>query len=245
MALDSKTWLERWDAQQQKSLPDREERFEVIVDLLAAVAGPQPRVLDLGCGPGSLATRVLTRFPGATVIGVDTDPVLLTLARAAASTRLQVVDADLRQPDWSERIPPGPYDAILSTTALHWLESQALRAVYATCARLLRSGGILANGDHLRFPETPQLDALARELDRLRTERHRGEGEDWDPWWDAILAEPELSEAVAQRELRHIDHPDVSETNLAVHERALRDAGFSEVGVLWRMGTNAVLVALR
>jgi SAM-dependent methyltransferase len=245
MALDGKTWLERWEAQQQKSLPEREERFEVIVDLLGAVAGPRPRVLDLGCGPGSLATRVLARFPAATVIGVDTDPVLLALARATASTGLQIVDADLRQLDWPERIPPGPYDAVLSTTALHWLESQSLRAVYAACARLLRPGGILADGDHLRFPETPQLDALARELDRRRTERQPGEGEDWQVWWDAIRADPELNEAVAERDLRHFDHPDDSETNLAVHQRALDDAGFSEIGVLWRKGTNAVLVALR
>ena len=134
---------------------------------------------------------------------------------------------------------------MLSTTALHWLEPQALQAVYSACARLLRPGGLLANGDHLREPETPKLDRLARELDRRRAERHDSKGEDWRDWWDAVRADPALSDAVAERERRGLRHPDHSETDLAVHERALRDAGFGEVGVLWRKGTDAVLAALR
>ena len=238
-------WLERWDAQQETYMPDREERFEVMIDLLEEVAGPRPRVLDLGCGPGSLATRVLARLPEASVVGVDTDPVLLALARAAAPTGLRLVDADLRRADWVERVPAGPYDAVLSTTALHWLEPLTLRTVYRACARLLRPGGLLANGDHLRFPEAPRLDALARRLDERRAERHESAGEDWRAWWDAVRADPELSDAVAQRERREYDHPEDTENQLAVHEQALHEAGFSEVGVVWRKGTDAVLAALR
>ena len=239
------TWLERWDAQQETYMPDREERFEVMVDLLEMTAGQRPRVLDLACGPASLSARVLARLPEATVVGVDADPVLLTLAPESAPTGLQLVDADLRHPDWSRRIPAGPYDAVLSTTALHWLRPAALRAVYAACARLLRPGGLLANGDHLRVLASPRLDALARELDRRRTARHRGEGENWRGWWDAVRADANLSDAMAERERRQFDHPEETETSLAVHEQALRQAGFSEVGVLWRKGTDAVLAALR
>jgi SAM-dependent methyltransferase len=241
----TQTWLDRWDAQQETYMPDREERFEVLVDLVEEAAGQRPRVIDLGCGPGSLATRLLARLPEASVVGVDTDPVLLALARESAPPGLEVIDADLRRPDWVDWLPTGPYDAIVSTTALHWLEPPVLAAVYRACARLLRPGGLVANGDHLRFPETPQLDALARELDRRRAERHGGDGEDWRTWWDAVRADPDLSDAVAQRERRQSEHPTATENNLVVHERALREAGFSEVGVLWRKGTDAVLAAVR
>src|SRR4029077_15223279 len=72
-------WLARWDAQQQRHIPDREERFTAMVDALAAFAGPRPRVLDLGCGPGSLSARVLDRIPGASVVAIDADPVLLAV----------------------------------------------------------------------------------------------------------------------------------------------------------------------
>ncbi len=50
---------------------------------------------------------------------------------------------------------------------------------------------------------------------------------------------------MAERDRLQFEHPAKTETNLAVHEGALRDAGFGEVGVLWRKGTNAVLAALR
>ncbi|HUZ70188.1 MAG TPA: class I SAM-dependent methyltransferase, partial [Candidatus Saccharimonadales bacterium] len=88
-------WLARWDAQQQRHIPDREERFTAMVDALAAFAGREPRVLDLGCGPGSLSARVLHRLPGATVDAVDADPVLLAIGRGAlaGNTTLTFVDA--------------------------------------------------------------------------------------------------------------------------------------------------------
>ena len=173
-------------------------------------------------GPASLSDRVLARLPEATVVGVDADPVLLTLAREAASPGLQLVDADLRRPDWPQRIPSDPYDAVLSTTALHWLKPSALRAVYAACARLLRPGGLFANGDHLRVLASPRLDALARELDRRRSARHHGEGKDWRGWWDAVRADPDLSDAMSERERRQFDHPEETETSLAIHQQALR-----------------------
>ncbi|MDN5915253.1 MAG: class I SAM-dependent methyltransferase [Pseudonocardia sp.] len=49
-----------------------------VVDRLGAAPG---RLLDLACGPGSLARRAVRRFPGAEVVGVDFDPVMLELAR--------------------------------------------------------------------------------------------------------------------------------------------------------------------
>ncbi len=89
-------------------MPDREERFEVLVDLLEMTAGPRPRVLDLACGPASLSDRVLARLPEAAVVGVDADPVLLALARDAARPGLQLVDADLRIPAGRSGSPPAP-----------------------------------------------------------------------------------------------------------------------------------------
>jgi hypothetical protein len=45
-------WIESWDRQQTTYLPHRQEQFDVVAGLVAAVAGPRPRVLDLGCGAG-------------------------------------------------------------------------------------------------------------------------------------------------------------------------------------------------
>jgi SAM-dependent methyltransferase len=238
-------WLVRWDAQQETYLPDREERFDVVIDLVEAVGGAAPRVLDLGCGPGSLSARLLARLPAATVVGVDADPVLLQLAGWSAPVGLTLVDVDLRDPAWAEAIPPGPYDAVVSTTALHWLSPATLRDVYRACGWLLRPGGLLANGDNFRVSSTPRLLSLALELDRRRSARHGGSGERWGAWWEAVLSDPTLKNAIAERARRAAEHPsDDLQTDLAAHEGALRAAGFDEVGVLWRKGTDCVLAAV-
>ncbi len=80
----ARDWIERWDRQQEESLPDREDRFTALIDAVEEGTGrPDPLVLDLGCGPGSLAVRLLDRMPHATVIGIDADPVSLALGQAA------------------------------------------------------------------------------------------------------------------------------------------------------------------
>ncbi len=103
----ARDWIERWDRQQEESLPDREDRFTALINAVEEAADrPDPLVLDIGCGPGSLAVRLLDRLPRATVIGIDADPVSLTLGQAAYGGRdgLRFIDLDLRVPGWSGRL---------------------------------------------------------------------------------------------------------------------------------------------
>ena len=102
----ARTWIARWDRQQEVYLPEREERFTALIDALEAGVGREdPLVLDLGCGPGSLSVRLLDRLPQATVVAVDADPVTLALGRAAYGERpgLRFVDLDLSAPGWCRR----------------------------------------------------------------------------------------------------------------------------------------------
>jgi SAM-dependent methyltransferase len=241
-------WLARWDAQQQRHIPDREERFTAMVDALAAFAGPEPRVLDLGCGPGSLSARVLERLPGATVVAVDADPVLLAIGRSALAghTTLTFVDADLRS-DWVSKLPSqGPYDAAVSTTALHWLGLGQLVRLYHTLGGVLRHGGVFLDGDRLDFDhDQAAIAAGAREIRPEWPEAPDG-AEDYDTWWDAAVAEPALSAEVAERERRAHTHPHDNESHsYEFHRSALYAAGFAEVGTVWQRLSNRVLIALR
>src|SRR5919108_2517984 len=93
----AREWIRRWDLQQEEHLPDREERFTVLIDAVEEGTGrPDPLVIDLGCGPGSLSARLLDRIPGATVVAVDADPLLLSLGRAVYAGRagLRFVELD-------------------------------------------------------------------------------------------------------------------------------------------------------
>jgi SAM-dependent methyltransferase len=247
-ATDWTGWLARWDAQQQRHIPDREERFSAIVDALAAFVGPEPRVLDLGCGPGSLSARVLARLPGAGVVAIDTDPVLLAIGRGAlgASDHLRFVDTDLRS-DWVAALPlPGPYDAAVSTTALHWLGLEQLVRLYGTLAGVMRPGGIFLDGDRLDFDHDQATIAAGAGQVRPAWPDAPAGAEDYDAWWSAAVAEPALAAEVAERARRAHDHPhDDNAHSYEFHRSALFAAGFAEVGTLWQHLSNRVLIAIR
>jgi trans-aconitate methyltransferase len=246
----ARDWIERWDVQQQSYLPDREDRFTALIDAVEAAAGrPDPLVLDLGCGPGSLAVRLLARLPAATVIAIDADPLTLGLGIAAWPdlTGLQFIDADLRVAGWSAslRLHRRP-DAAVSTTALHWLPEAALVALYAELAEIMQPGGVVLNGDHLcEDASAPTLARLGRTLTEREEQRRFPDGrtESWTDWWAAASSDPLLAALVAERAARHIEagHHDSPAGLLGVHTAALRAAGFAEVGTLWQRGENRLL----
>ncbi|WP_340377403.1 class I SAM-dependent methyltransferase [Streptomyces sp. SS7] len=247
-------WAERWDRQQEEFLPEREALFDVLIDVVRESAGrPDPLVVDLGCGPGSIGARLLRRLPDATVVSVDADPVLIALGRGAYGdlSGLRFVPADLRTPEWVDRLGlDRPADAVVSSTALHWLDPSVLTSVYTAAAGLLRPGGVLVNCDELERDQDA-APALAR-LDRALLTREKarrlgaGHGEGWYDWWERVLAEPAFAPAVAERKRMGFDgehHSDLS-AGLEVHRTALRDAGFAEIGTLWQRGEVHLLCAV-
>lgn len=247
----ARTWISRWDRQQEGYLPDREERFTALIDAVEAGAGrPDPLVLDLGCGPGSLSVRLLDRLPRATVVAIDTDPLLLALGRGAHTGRpqLRFADLDLRTPGWATALVlDRPADVAVSTTALHWLPEADLRKAYAELASVLRPGALFLNGDHLGV-DTPALHRLERALTERATHRRFGTDapENWRQWWDAAAADPALAALVAASADRDsAGHHGSESTHLSLHTAALRDAGFGEIGTLWQHGNNRILCAIR
>lgn len=242
-------WLERWESQQDRCVPDREERFTVIADVVQEASGrDDPLIVDLGTGPASLAVRLLDRLPGAEVVGVDADPLLLGLARMghADQHRLRLIEHDIREPGWVEAMALNrPVDAFVSTTALHWLTGPELAEVYRECAALARPGAAMVNGDHLHLGAgSARIDSLTRTVTERRAERApESAGEDWESWWQAATGATELAELVTARGpdgVHHIDNP----ATLEQHVRHLLQAGFSEAGTVWQHGDNHVLVGV-
>ena len=165
-------WLQRWDTQQERYVPDREERFRVVIDVVrAATGGGAANVVDLGCGPGSLSRRLADALPEVRVVGVDADPLLLGLGRANTDSRVRLIEADLTNPGWPDATGlPGPWDAAVSSTALHWLTPADLGQLYRTLAENLRPGGVFVNADNMGIGQ-PRLDELGTAVRQARTRR--------------------------------------------------------------------------
>jgi SAM-dependent methyltransferase len=249
---DWTSWLQRWEAQQSGGLPGREDRFQVMIDFVHEAVGSAPTVIDLGCGPGSLALRLVGRLPGATVLAVDADPLLLELGRRAIGDqegRIRWIQADLRDTRWIERIGRR-VDAALSTTALHWLSPAELTGLIGGLASVIRPGGVFLNGDHMTFD--PQQAALQRLASRLGEEAARREleavgGERWGAWWAAVEAEPGFQALLRERAAAgwggHPDHRLPAE--LTFLRAVLLRSGFAEADTIWQRLDNRVLAAIR
>jgi trans-aconitate methyltransferase len=95
---------------------------------------PQPgeRILDVGCGEGTLTRKIVDR--GATVLGIDNSPEMIAAARTNG------IDAVLL--DAADMTFANEFDAAFSNATLHWVleKEQAARAIF----RALQPGGRFA-----------------------------------------------------------------------------------------------------
>ncbi len=237
--------LSRWDAQQERYIARREQRFEIIVEAVRLTAGEAPRVIDLACGPGSLGRRLLARIPDARIWAVDADPLLQSIGSSAGGGLIWV-ERDLRRPGWSDFLDGTQVDAVVSTTALHWLAPADLIRVYEELARIIRPGGLFLDGDHRVWPAaSPALGRLAAGLTEAFLARNQGGAEAWETWWQAVSALPALEDAFRRREIVYADRSPEYPMSTAFHIAALQDAGFAEAGTLWQIATDWVVAAVR
>jgi len=145
-----------WDPELYQRFGD--ERSRPFFDLLGRVAAEAPdRVVDLGCGPGTLTATLARRWPGAQVRGVDSSAEMIEAAQAlpADGGRLSFALGDVR--DWE---PGGRVDVIISNAVLQWVPDHL--AVLARWAGFLPAGGWLAFQVPANFDQ-PSHQAL-REL---------------------------------------------------------------------------------
>jgi SAM-dependent methyltransferase len=125
------TSTSKWDA-------DEYARVGAFVAELGGAAldllDPRPgeRILDVGCGEGTLTKRISER--GAIVLGIDNSPEMVAAARAKGVDALLLGAEDMQF--FQE------FDAAFSNATLHWVleKEQAARAIF----RALKAGGRFA-----------------------------------------------------------------------------------------------------
>ena len=174
---------------------------------------------------------------------------LLAIASAtfAVEDRVRIVRADLNQPAWADELPALEVDAVLTATALHWLSEDVVRRLYGDLARLVRRGGVLVHTERMPLAELPRLGTALAEIETRRQVVADGGEARWDAWWEQASRDPALQAAMTQRHLVFETGYPTKEFSPPAdwHIAALRDAGFTEAGVVWRSGASAVVAAVR
>jgi len=108
-----------------------------LIDDLASMIPTKGRVLEIGPGTGQATLPLAER--GFAIVAVELGAALAEIARrnVAEYPRVAVITADFEE--WEPE--HAGFDAIVSFTAFHWIDSDLK---YEKSARLLRPGGLLA-----------------------------------------------------------------------------------------------------
>src|SRR5215216_4922209 len=219
------------------AIPFAREQFAVMLHIVEGGRQPVGRFLDLGAGDGVLSAVMLARYPAAEPVLVDFSPPMLAAAKerlVSLATQPAFVEADLATPAWREAIEAyAPFDAIVSSFAIHHLEDERKRALYGELLELLSPGGTFAHIEHVAS-DTPWMASAFEEamIDAI--------------WEHGRRSDQELTrDAAATAYANRIDRDANRLAPLDVQCAWLREAGYTQVTAPFRWYELAVFGGYR
>jgi tRNA (cmo5U34)-methyltransferase len=125
-------------------IPHRTEGEAV---LLGEVPQNVHRILDLGTGDGRLLGLLKCDRPNVASVAIDFSPTMLEKVRTRfADDKSVAVIAH----NFDDSLPDlGTFDAVVSSFAIHHVEDDRKRSLYAEIFELLEPGGIFCNLEHV------------------------------------------------------------------------------------------------
>ena len=126
------------------SVPHREEGEAVLLEFIPMDVN---RILDVGTGDGRLLALLRSERPNAEGVAVDVSPAML---RAARERFRYDANVQVLQHDLEEQLPDmGPFDAIVSSFAIHHVTDSRKKALYSEIHAALCPGGVFCNLEHV------------------------------------------------------------------------------------------------
>jgi tRNA (cmo5U34)-methyltransferase len=233
-------WSETESAQFQDlgdvAVPRRDEMLAALV-AAAPFAHDRPiRILELGCGDGSLAARMLEAFGKATLVGLDGSERMrqTTAARLASfGSRASVAAFELAALDWWDRL--NGVDLVTSSLCLHHLNDAKKQYLYKAIASRITAAGALLIADLIEMQHPSTLKASADAWDKAAESQAREHGR------------PDAFDRFVRAGWNHFRSPDPVDQPAALlhHLVWLKHAGFAVVDCWWLFAGHAVLGAFK
>lgn len=197
-------------------IPEYIQMVEALLAALPFESVAPIRIIDLGCGTGTVAQGVLDAFPNAQVTCVDLAENMIAMAQAklARFPGVRFVVGDFATFD-------GEYDVVISSLALHHIAmDEDKRRFYRRIYERLSRGGAFYNGD-----------IVVASSDVLQASYMR----QWRAFMRRIISDEEIEKKwIAKYEAE--DHP----ARLVDQLAWLTEIGFADVDVVWKHYNFAV-----
>ncbi|HEX4467353.1 MAG TPA: methyltransferase domain-containing protein [Solirubrobacteraceae bacterium] len=211
-------------------IPLLDVQEDVIRRLLRAQARPIERFLDLGGGDGASTELLLAELPDAHAVLLDFSEPMLSRAGARLQRfggRWQPARGDMMAAGWTREVSPRPYDAAVSSFAIHHLPAARKQALFAELFALLAPGAMFINMDVVTVdgPLRGSFDAqMAANL--IAAEHDRGAGRS--------------PQEIERHLLGHLDGDEDQPDSVEDQLRWLADAGFAGVETHFKWGEAAI-----
>lgn len=135
---------------------------ETYIDLCDLIKPDQTTLLDIGCGPGSVALFLATQFPAMKITGFDPAPKMIELARQnLPSGNFFTLDARAISTHY-ENLERKSFDVLTCGFCLPYLALTDVEELLTDCAVLIRENGLF----YLSFIEGDSQNSRMMKNDR-------------------------------------------------------------------------------
>jgi SAM-dependent methyltransferase len=131
-------------------------RSQQIISLVETY-GPGKRIVELGCGDGSLA-RHIQHVPHRSYFGLDISDMAITVAREIADSRYSFAAGSFE--DWQ---PVEPFDLLIMEECLYYLAPRRQLELLATAAAAMPSGSVALFAIRNNARHEPTIDRVRRQ----------------------------------------------------------------------------------
>jgi len=128
-----------------KLIPYYEQMISALIDAIPFDSDSSIRIIDLGCGTGTIARKISDRFPNSKIVCVDIASNMIEIAKHKMSGHKysEFIVGDFAQIDFKES-----FDVVISSLALHHLETDLDKiGFYSKIFQLLNHSGVFYNAD--------------------------------------------------------------------------------------------------
>ena len=128
-----------------KLIPFYEQMIGALIDSIPFESKSAIKIIDLGCGTGTIAKKVSDRFPNSKIVCLDIASNMIEIAKYKLSSHIKsdFIVGDFSQIDFEEK-----FDVVVSSLALHHLETDSdKKDFYTKIFKILNNGGVFYNAD--------------------------------------------------------------------------------------------------